>query len=34
MATHLRTALVAEALAMAIWTRRPRAGLVHHSDHG
>ena len=34
MATHLRTALVADALAMAVWNRRPGAGLVHHSDHG
>ena len=34
MADHLRTALVADALAMAVWTRRPRAGLIHHSDHG
>ena len=34
MASHLRTALVADALAMAVWSRRPRAGLVHHSDHG
>ncbi len=34
MAAHLRTALVADALTMAVWTRRPRAGLIHHSDHG
>jgi putative transposase len=34
MATHLRTALVADALAMAVRNRRPRRGLVHHSDKG
>jgi len=33
MATHLRTALVLEALKMAIQQRRP-AGVIHHSDQG
>ena len=34
MATHLRTELVVDALQMAIWRRRPSAGLIHHSDQG
>jgi len=34
MADHLRTELVLDALEMAIWTRRPDPGLIHHSDHG
>jgi putative transposase len=34
MAEHLRTELVLDALDMAIWRRRPTAGLVHHSDRG
>jgi putative transposase len=33
MATHLRTALVLEALNMAIGQRRP-AAVIHHSDQG
>ena len=33
MATHLRTALVIEALEMAVAQRRPDA-VVHHSDQG
>lgn len=33
MATHLRTQLVLDALAMAIWQRRPK-DVVHHSDQG
>ena len=33
MATHLRTQLVLDALAMAIWQRRPQ-GVIHHSDQG
>jgi putative transposase len=33
MATHLRTQLVLDALAMAIWQRRPNA-VIHHSDQG
>jgi putative transposase len=34
MADHLRTDLVLDALTMALATRRPAAGLVHHSDRG
>ena len=34
MADHLRAELVVDALDMALWSRRPVAGLVHHSDHG
>jgi putative transposase len=34
MASHLRTELVADALEMAVWRRKPKAGLVHHSDRG
>jgi putative transposase len=34
MADHLRTELVLEALGMALWQRRPAAGVVFHSDHG
>ena len=34
MADHLRADLVLGALEMALWNRRPSAGLVHHSDHG
>lgn len=34
MAETLRTELVVEALNMAVWNRRPTAGVVHHSDRG
>lgn len=34
MAGHLRSELVADALAMATAARRPGPGLVHHSDRG
>ena len=34
MAYHLRTELVVGALEMALWRRKPAAGLVHHSDCG
>jgi len=34
MAEHLRTELVINALEMAVWRRRPEAGLVHHTDRG
>lgn len=34
MADHLRTELVLDALEMAVWNRRPRRGLIHHSDQG
>ena len=34
MADTLRTALVVDALHMAVWNRRPATGVVHHSDRG
>jgi putative transposase len=34
MTSHLRTELVVDALEMAVWRRKPTAGLVHHSDRG
>jgi putative transposase len=34
MADHLRAELVVGALEMAVWNRRPRVGLIHHSDRG
>src|SRR5438874_9865072 len=34
MATHMRTALVVDALKMALARRRPDPGLIHHSDQG
>ena len=34
MADHLRTELALDALHMALRTRRPGAGLVHHTDRG
>ena len=34
MGDHLRTELVLGALDMALWTRRPAPGVIHHSDHG
>ncbi len=34
MATHLRTELVVDALEMALWKRKPEAGLIHHTDRG
>lgn len=34
MADHLRTELVVAALQMAIWNRRPGAGVMHHWDRG
>jgi hypothetical protein len=34
MQNHLRTELVLAALEMAVGKRRPKAGLIHHSDHG
>jgi putative transposase len=34
LADHLRAELVVDALEMAVWTRRPGDGVIHHSDHG
>ncbi len=34
MASHLRTELVVDALEMAVWRRKPGAGLIHHTDRG
>jgi putative transposase len=34
MADHLRTELATDALEMALTTRRPKAGLIHHTDRG
>jgi len=34
MANNLRTELVLDALNMAIYTRQPQPGLIHHSDRG
>src|SRR3712207_4481229 len=34
MADHMRTALVVDALEMALHRRRPAPGLIHHSDQG
>jgi putative transposase len=34
MGSHMRTELVVDALQMAVWRRKPSAGLVHHSDRG
>ena len=31
MATHFRTELVVDALEMALWRRKPAAGLIHHT---
>lgn len=30
----MKASLVCDALKMAIWQRRPEAGLIHHSDRG
>jgi len=34
MASHQRTELVVDALEMALWRRKPSAGLIHHTDRG
>jgi putative transposase len=34
MSNNLRTEFVLDALNMAIYTRRPQPGLIHHSDRG
>lgn len=34
MSSRMQAQLVCDALTMAIWQRRPEAGLIHHSDRG
>jgi putative transposase len=34
MSRRMTSSLVCDALMMAIWRRRPQAGLIHHSDRG
>jgi len=34
MADHLRTELATDALEMALTSRRPKPGLIHHTDRG
>lgn len=34
MSSRMKAQLVCDALTMAIWQRRPGAGLIHHSDRG
>jgi len=34
MGDRAETKLVLGALDMAVWNRKPRAGVIHHSDHG
>jgi len=34
MSSQMKAQLVCNALIMAIWQRRPQAGLIHHSDRG
>lgn len=34
MSSRMKAQLVCDALTMAIWQRRPVAGLIHHSDRG
>ena len=34
MSSRMKAQLVCDALKMAIWQRRPTAGLIHHSDRG
>lgn len=34
MSSRMKAELVCDALTMAIWQRRPEAGLIHHSDRG
>jgi len=34
MSPRMKAQLVCDALTMAIWQRRPKAGLIHHSDRG
>jgi transposase InsO family protein len=34
MSSRMKAQLVCDAMKMAIWQRRPKAGLIHHSDRG
>ncbi len=34
MSPRMKSQLVCDALKMAAWQRRPKAGLIHHSDRG
>jgi transposase InsO family protein len=34
MGSRMNAQLVCDALTMALWQRRPKAGLIHHSDRG
>ena len=34
MANHMKTKLINNALTMAIWKRKPKRGLIWHSDRG
>ncbi|MCU7887148.1 MAG: IS3 family transposase [Candidatus Thiodiazotropha sp. (ex Lucinoma aequizonata)] len=34
MSLRMKAQLVCDALRMAIWHRRPKSGLIHHSDRG
>jgi putative transposase len=34
MGARMTTALVSQALGAAVWAKRPRPGLIHHSDRG
>ena len=34
MGVRMTTALVSQALGAAVWAKRPRPGLIHHSDRG
>ncbi len=34
MSSRMNAQLVCDALTMALWQRRPQAGLIHHSDRG
>jgi len=34
MGSRMKAQLVCDALMMAIWQRKPKAGLIHHSDRG
>ncbi len=34
MSSRMKAQLVCDAMIMAIWQRKPKAGLIHHSDRG